>query len=84
MDLLALLDGLRAGRPARAALDVYPSEPLDVSILGDVADRVLLTPHMAWYTEESETDLRRKAAAEAARMLRGEPLRDPVVEGTSA
>ena len=42
-----------------------------------VADRVLLTPHMAWYTEESEADMRRKAAAEAARLLRGEPLREP-------
>ena len=38
---------------------------------------------MAWYTEESEADMRRKAAAEAARLLRGEPLREPVVERRS-
>ncbi len=79
VDLPALVDGLRAGRPARAALDVHPSEPPDLGLLGDVADRVLLTPHMAWYTEESEVDMRRKAATEAARLLRGEPLADPVV-----
>jgi D-3-phosphoglycerate dehydrogenase len=80
VDLPALVEGLRAGRPGRAALDVYPAEPPDLSSFEDVADKVLLSPHMAWYTEESEKDMRRKAAAEAARMLRGEPLVDPVVE----
>lgn len=80
VDMSALVEGLRAGRPARAALDVFPQEPLDLSVLEDVWDKVLLTPHMAWYTEESEKDMRRKAAAETARLLRGEPLVDPVVE----
>jgi D-3-phosphoglycerate dehydrogenase len=78
VDLPALLDGLAAGRPRFAALDVFPAEPVDASVFEPVADRVLLTPHMAWYTEESEADMRRKAAAEAARLLRGEPLREPV------
>jgi D-3-phosphoglycerate dehydrogenase len=80
VDLPALAAALRRGRPGRAALDVYPEEPPDLAVFAGVADRVLLTPHMAWYTVESETDLRRKAAAEAARMLRGEPLADPVVQ----
>ena len=79
VDVPALLDGLAAGRPRYAALDVFPSEPVDPSVFGPVADRVLLTPHMAWYTEESEADMRRKATAEAVRLLRGEPLREPVV-----
>ena len=80
IDMPALVEALRAGAPARAALDVFPREPVDVSVLGDVVDRVLLTPHMSWYTEQSEADMRRKAAEEAARLLAGEPLRDPVVE----
>jgi D-3-phosphoglycerate dehydrogenase len=79
VDLPALLDGLAAGRPRFAALDVFPTEPVDASVFEPVSDRVLLTPHMAWYTEESEADMRRKAAAEAARLLRGEQLREPVV-----
>jgi D-3-phosphoglycerate dehydrogenase len=79
VDLPALLDGLAAGRPRFAALDVFPSEPVDPAVFEPVADRVLLTPHVAWYTDESEADMRRKAAAEAVRLLRGEPLREPVV-----
>ena len=81
IDLDALVAALPTDRPARAALDVYPREPVDVSIFDAVTDRVLLTPHMAWYTEESEVDMREKAAAEAARLLRGEALREPVVAG---
>lgn len=80
VDLAALAPALRRGAPARAALDVYPREPPDLAVLDDVAEQVLFTPHMAWYTEESEADMRRKAAADAARMLRGERLADPVVE----
>jgi D-3-phosphoglycerate dehydrogenase len=80
VDLTALVEGLHEGRPALAALDVFPTEPLDISIFAGVEDQVLLTPHMAWYTEESEADMRRKAAEEAARLLRGQPLRDAVVE----
>ena len=78
VDLPALLTALADGRPRFAALDVFPQEPVDVAVFEPVADRVLLTPHMAWYTDESEADMRRKAAAEAARLLRGEPLREPV------
>ena len=80
VDVGALIDGLASNRPARAALDVFEQEPPDLTAFAGVADRVVFTPHMAWYTEESEADLRRKAAQEAARLLRGEPLRDPVVD----
>jgi D-3-phosphoglycerate dehydrogenase len=81
VDVEALVAALAAGRPRFAALDVFPQEPVDPSVFEPVADRVLLTPHVAWYTAESEADMRRKTAEEAARLLRGEPLREPVVEG---
>lgn len=80
VDQAALVAGLRQGRPGYAALDVFPAEPLDPRAFADVADRVLLTPHMAWYTQESEADLRRKAAREARRLLCGERPQDVVVE----
>jgi D-3-phosphoglycerate dehydrogenase len=70
IDPVALEAGLLAGAPAFAALDVYPDEPPG-GRLGDLGGRVLLTPHMAWYTEESEHDLRAKAAHEALRIIQG-------------
>lgn len=80
----ALVEGLAAGRPTVAALDVYEIEPPDPTLFQAVADRVLLTPHMSWYTEETEEELRRKAAAEAARILAGEPPLHPVVTPMTA
>ncbi|MQA78029.1 MAG: C-terminal binding protein [Streptosporangiales bacterium] len=84
VDTAALVAGLAAGRPASAALDVYPTEPPGLDEFADVGDRVLLSPHMAWYTEESELDLRRKSAREAVRLLRGEAPADPVQEAVDS
>lgn len=79
VDPEALVTALAAGRPAVAALDVYATEPPDLSRFAPVADQIIATPHMAWYAEESEQDLRRKAAQEAARILRGGTPIDVVV-----
>ena len=38
VDVPALVAGLRAGRPGRAALDVFPREPADAAVFADVAD----------------------------------------------
>ena len=74
----ALASGLRANRPALAGLDVFEPEPPDLDRLSDVAERIVMTPHMAWYTEETELDLRKRTAQEARRILDGEPVRYPV------
>lgn len=71
VDQAALVDALRDGRLAGAALDVFDEEPPSGE-LASFGDRVILTPHMAWYTEESELDLRTKAAEEALRIVKGE------------
>jgi D-3-phosphoglycerate dehydrogenase len=70
VDQGALVEGLRRGTPSFAALDVFEPEPPGAAF-AEVAQRVILTPHMAWYTEESELDLRLKAAREALRILEG-------------
>lgn len=78
IDEPALAAALATGTPGVAALDVYTREPADVTIFADVADRMIFSPHQAWYTEESQLDLRRKCAEEAVRILSGAPARNPV------
>jgi D-3-phosphoglycerate dehydrogenase len=84
VDTGALVAALGDNRPGYAALDVFEQEPPDVSIFEPVADRLILTPHMSWYTEESELALRRQAAAEALRILNSEPPLHAVVTPTAA
>ena len=68
----ALDQALRAGRLAGAALDVLEDEPVPAGrpILDN--PRALVTPHMSWYTEQALERMRRLAAEEARRVLRGE------------
>ena len=63
-----------------AALDVFPKEPPNLDVFAGVSEHMLFTPHMAWYTEESEADLRFKAAHEVRRLLLGERPKEIVVE----
>jgi D-3-phosphoglycerate dehydrogenase / 2-oxoglutarate reductase len=62
IDTAALGRALAAGRLGGAALDVTDPEPLapDHSLLHD--DRVIVTPHAAFYSEESLAELKRRAA----------------------
>jgi D-3-phosphoglycerate dehydrogenase len=74
----ALLEALETDRLAGAALDVLAQEPpsADHPLLRH--PRVLVTPHVAWYSERAVIEMRRKAAEEVRRLLRGEPLLHPV------
>ena len=53
-------------------------EPLasDDELLGE--NRILLSPHIAWKSEEAELELRRSAAEEMVRVLNGGVLRSQV------
>ncbi|MFP3462552.1 C-terminal binding protein [Arthrobacter globiformis] len=62
IDTAALIDALKIERIRAAGLDVFEEEPLPLnSALLDL-DRVVLTPHTAWYTEESSDELKRRTA----------------------
>lgn len=84
VDAAALADGLRVGRPRVAALDVFPHEPPTLDAFAGVLHRLILTPHMAWYTEDSERTMRTKAAESARRLLMGERPDDVVVDRPAA
>ena len=78
VDEAALADALQRGALAGAALDVVEREPLPADSPLRSAPNCLLTPHMAWYSEEAGLELKRKVAEEAVRFSRGEPVRYPV------
>ena len=79
IDPRALAAALAMGAPRVAALDVFAPEPPDLSPYADVKDRLILSPHMAWYSEESQADLRTKSAQEAHRLLSDLDPLNPVV-----
>jgi D-3-phosphoglycerate dehydrogenase len=78
VDTQALVQALDDGRVTAAALDVTDPEPLPPEHPLRRHPRVILTAHIAYYSEESQDDLQRRAAEEVARALRGEPARCPV------
>jgi D-3-phosphoglycerate dehydrogenase len=67
-----LVRALQEGRIAGAALDVTDPEPLPMGHPLRSLPRVLVTPHAAWYSEEAEPELRRRAARTIVEALRGE------------
>lgn len=87
MDLDALHGALAGGRLRCAGLDVLPVEPPDWSHpllsawrAGEewIADRLIITPHSAFFCEQSFEEMQRKAAHEALRVLNGKPPRNCV------
>jgi D-3-phosphoglycerate dehydrogenase len=80
IDETALIEALREGRIAGAALDVFPTQPLPADHPYFALDNVVLTPHMAGITQESMMRMGTGAAQETLRILAGElpvNLRNP-------
>jgi D-3-phosphoglycerate dehydrogenase len=67
-----LVRAIREGWIAGAALDVTDPEPLPLDHPIRSLPRVLITPHAAWYSEDAEPELRRRAARMIVQALRGE------------
>ncbi len=78
IDEAALAAALRSGALAGAALDVVEREPLPADSPLRGLDNCLITPHMAWYSEEAGVELKRKVAEEAVRFAKGETVQYPV------
>jgi D-3-phosphoglycerate dehydrogenase/C-terminal binding protein len=87
VDPLAILEAVTAGHLAGAALDVLEIEPpaRDNPLLAAwrdpkhlAHDRLLLTPHVAFYSEEGLLDMRIKGSENCRRVLLGQPPRNVV------
>lgn len=78
VDEAALAAALAAGTIAAAGLDVFETEPLPADSPLTALDNVILTNHLAWYTEESSVELASKAARNISEVLSGRPPLYPV------
>lgn len=78
IDEAALARALKSGEIAGAALDTTEKEPLPGDSPLRAFDNCIVTPHMAWYSEEAARELKRKVAEEAVRMVTGQAVHYPV------
>lgn len=75
IDYKALVKTLKEKQIAGAALDVFPTEPISAEDPLLFLDNVILTPHIAWFTEEARKAMAKTAADEVVRVLQcREPL----------
>lgn len=78
VDEKALIDGLKSGKVRAAALDVFETEPLPMDSELLTLPNVIVTPHVAFQTDESFEELQRKAIEYAIEGAKGEIPRGAV------
>jgi D-3-phosphoglycerate dehydrogenase len=77
VDSAALIRALRTGQICGAGIDVFEEEPNVPS--GYLAlENIVLSPHVAWYSEEANLQLRRSAIEEIVRVLTGLSPKNPL------
>jgi len=77
IDENALEEGIKNKKVSMAGLDVleYQDEEYYKSVLLKYPERVIITPHISWYSEGAIFDLQRKAALNVYEMLKnGKPI----------
>ena len=73
----ALLQAIKRGKVAGAALDVFENEPPEGSPLLDL-DEVIATPHLGASTQEAQVNVSIAVAGGVLNAIKGEPLRNAV------
>lgn len=76
----ALFDGLRAGRPQLAGIDVFEQEPLAAddpwrAAQAEFGDRLLLTPHLGYVTQATWRLFYQDTVEAIAQWQKGTPIR---------
>jgi D-3-phosphoglycerate dehydrogenase len=75
VDAQALAEALKQGWIAGAAIDVFDIEPPPPDYPLFHAPNVVLTPHLAWYSEDAAWRIRELILLEIDRFLEGQPPR---------
>jgi D-3-phosphoglycerate dehydrogenase len=71
VDPAALMSALESGRLGGAALDVLGSEPPSTEHPAPQHPRLIVTPHAAWFSPESEQEVYRRATLAVRAVLEG-------------
>lgn len=71
IDSAALAAALESGHISGAGLDVFEREPIPTGSALIASPRTVLTPHIAWYSEESYGELKRRTIQNVADVLEG-------------
>jgi D-3-phosphoglycerate dehydrogenase len=74
-----LIEALKSGKIAGAALDVRLQEPPKDSELNRVPN-VILTPHIAAFTNEAQSRVTKAVCADITRLLEGKPAMNPATK----
>jgi Lactate dehydrogenase and related dehydrogenases len=77
VDSAALIRALQSGQISGAGVDVFEEEP-NVPPEYFALENVVLSPHVAWYSEEANLQLRRSAIEEIVRVLTGHSPKNSV------
>jgi len=80
IDQRALAKALEKGKIGYVALDVLEQEPPSPGEKLMSLERVLVTPHIAWYSEYSRRDLQERILDTIFRFLEGRPLDNAVIQ----
>jgi D-3-phosphoglycerate dehydrogenase len=76
VDTAALTDALKNGMLKGAGLDVFEEEPLPLTNPLVELENTVLTPHAAWYSEESYSELKRRAVENVIEVCAGRKPRN--------
>ncbi len=79
VDTDALVRAVESGKLRGAGLDVLETEPIPADAPVTRLDRVILTPHAAYYSEESYYQLKRRVMQNVIDVLKGRECKNIVV-----